>query len=488
MSDCSTPTTPALARADVSTSRVPLYVKAAYGSGSFGTGIMQNSIWMYLMMFYTDIVLLPSKLVGAALSVGRLWDAFTDPLMGQISDRTRTRFGRRRPYIMFGSFLWGAAFAALWMASPGWGTTSKVAYLIVMDLMFATGLTVVSTPYMALGAEITSDYSERSRIVAYRFAFFTIGQVAGSSLLNCAGLIQRASTRFLEGSPALVDGFQAILQSLANTAQASWIAAAIIISMAAVVSLIISGAVPREQFATRAVTRFRLPSAIKTSLQNRNYLRLLGAQFCAVLAGQLGVPLVPYLCKYWLKRPEYIMLAFSTIAVAIVVALPLWMRVGRYLDKSVCFRIACAMAVFNGPISLLTINPRYPLLVFPWAMWAGVCQAGIQTFAQSILADIADEDELLTGERREGMYFGVYTLTQKLIGSFGLIWAGIALSLVGYVPNAEQSSGTLWGMRLLYACVSLGNAAGVILLRGFPLTRARTAEIQNEVRRRANAG
>jgi len=130
------------------------------------------------------------------------------------------------------------------------------------------------------------------------------------------------------------------------------------------------------------------------------------------------------------------------------------------------------------------INPRYPLLVFPWAMWAGVCQVGIQTFAQSMLADIADEDELSTGERREGMYFGVYTLSQKLIVAGGLTWAGIALSLIGYVPNAEQSSGALWGMRLLYACASLGNVAGIVLLRRFPLTRARMSEIQDEVQRR----
>ena len=484
MTEAETPHT----RRRLGASSLPLsfWAKASYGVGSVGIGMMQGSFFLFLLLFYTDTIRLTPSLIGLALAVGRIWDAFSDPLMGQISDRTSSQFGRRRPFVMFGSLFWGLVYVLLWMASPAWSTWTKFSYLVIMDLLFSTALTIVSTPYMALGAELSTDYSERSEIVAYRLVFGHVGNTIGAGLLMYASFIGKCSGHLLGRYCEESAHVSRVLNTMATDDQASWIAAAAIMAVAATLFLLISGLCSRERFATRAARRFRTVEALKVACTNLNYLRVAGTHLVGWLAGQVGSFLLPFLLIYWVKRDEFIQPGIMTLAGISLVVLPAWIALGRRLEKSTCYRIALLIGILTGPASLLTFNPRFSWLFFLWVIWVGTGTAGGHTYCQSMIADVTDEDELSTGERREGMFFGILTFAQKFVGSLGLVWAGVALKLVGYVPGAEQSDGTLWGMRMLYAIPSLSGIAGLFLLRNYRLSRARLAEIQREVTARAS--
>jgi len=264
-----------------SESKLPLWIKGIYGAGYFGFATLQNAFYFFAMLFYTDVVRLSSELVGIALAVGRFFDAFTDPLMGQISDKTRTRFGRRRPYVMFGSIYWGIIFVLVWAALPDWQPFVKFTYLLLMDTLFALGVTVFQTPYMALGAELSLDYSERSSITAYRMAFMQIGNIVGAGLLTLADLIKPRLEQIGQQSSVIYSVLK-ITKSLPN---AEWTTAAIVLAVISVTTMFMSGLVPKERFASRTARGFTSWQALKTTLSNANYRRVIAVHVVNWAAG-----------------------------------------------------------------------------------------------------------------------------------------------------------------------------------------------------------
>ncbi len=478
----SSKTLPSAAPTDLS--KLSAWLKIVYGAGNFGMATLGNAFGMFAMLFYTDVVGLSSQLVGIALSVGRFVDALTDPLMGQISDRTHTRFGRRRPYVMFGSIFWGLVFVSVWLASPDWPTGAKLAYLLLVDVLLAISLTIVTTPYSALGAELTLDYGERSSVAAYKTAFMLCGNVAGAGLVALVDLINRQMAHVAERTGHILRRLMDIARGLPN---AEWSAAAISICIAPVVLMFLSGLIPRERFASRSVRQFSSWQALRATLLNANYRRVIATHVTIGLASSFGWFLIPYLLIYWGRNRSLLMPALAVVALSATGSLPLWTRLGRIVEKSVVLRIACAMSALNCPLSLLLISRSHPHLVFLFAAFAGLSRGAFHTYTASMIADVTDEDELRTGRRREGMYFGVFTFLTKLVGSLGAFWSGFGLALIGYVPNVEQSMGTLWGMRLLFAIPSLSNLAALWFLRHYSLDRYRLQEIHAELAQKNNA-
>lgn len=453
--------------------RLSAWIKGVYALGYFGQTVLQNAFFFFVMLFYTDVVRLPSQFIGVALAIGRIFDAVTNPLMGQMSDRTRTRFGRRRPYIMGGGIFWGVVFVLLWMALPGWSQGAKFAYLVLMDILFAVGVTVFIVPYLALGAELSLDYDERSSIAGYRIAFMQMGQIVGAGMLALA--------YFIKGRMGQWPDLGRLLAWLPNT---EWSAAAIILGVVSIVCMFLSGLIPQERFATRAATEFTSWQAFRATLSNANFRRVVATYVTFYGFTFLGNFMLPYLLIYYIKKPAYIMPLYAVGALSGVATLPLWVRLGRVLEKSVILRIVCVWQATVYPLSLVMFHPSHPWLMVPFAILAGSGQAAFETYSHSLLGDVTDEDDLRTGQRREGMYFGVYNLLLKLAISVGLVWSGFALAFLGYVPNGEQSVGTLWGMRLLFALPFLPVLLGLLYLRRYSLDRARLKAIHQELARR----
>jgi Na+/melibiose symporter-like transporter len=462
-------------------SKLSVWIKSVYGAGYFGQTTLQNASFLFLLIFYTDVVGMPPRLVGLALSVGRIVDAFTDPLMGQVSDRTRTRFGRRRPYIMFGSFVWGLVFLLIWLPSPLWSLGGKFAYLVMTDMLFALCLTLVQTTYFALGAELSLDYNERNSIAGYRLAFMQIGTISAAGFLMLS--------RFFKAQLASVaDGAQQtfhILHYLAARAKSlpnpEWTTAAIVFAVVAVTFMFLSGLVPKERFASRRMERFGIREALKWTLSNANYRRVVGTHTLVFGVSALSSFLIPFITIYLIKRPGFIMPIYAVYALSGIVSLPFWLALGRRLEKSVVLRILCVFHALLCPVAFFSLDPSRPALILLLPVLAGSCQTAFLTYTHSMIGDVTDEDESKTGRRREGIYFGIYTLLLKLVFSMATLWSGFCLAYIGYVPNAEQSAQTLSWMRLLFAIPFLSTLCGLFFVRRYSLSRARLAEIHAAV-------
>jgi Na+/melibiose symporter-like transporter len=460
--------------------RLSVRLKAIYAGGFFGQTVLQNAFYCFVMLFYTDVVALSPQLVGIALAIGRVFDAVTNPAIGQISDRTNTRFGRRRPYIMLGSIFWGATFVTLWLALPAWSQGSKFAYLVAVDVSYALGAALFIVPYLALGAELSLDYDERSSIAGYRIAFMQVGQVVGAAMLTLTILIRDQTAHWEKaGSGGFPIHLPRLLSALPNV---EWSLAGILLAVVSVAGMFLSGLIPKERFATRSASGFTSWVAFKTTLSNRNFVRVVATYATYYGFTSLGNFMLPYLLVYYVKKPSYLLPAYAILAVSGVATLPLWLKLGRILEKSVILRIACVWMATACPLSLVLFSPSYPWLIFLLAFWGGSGQAAFETYSHSLLGDVTDEDEMRTGQRREGMYFGVYNLLLKLAISLGLMWSGFALAVVRYVPNGQQSTATLWGMRLLYAVPFLFIPLGLVYLRSYSLDRGRLAVVQKDLR------
>jgi len=418
-----------------------------------------------------------------------MYDAVTDPMMGQISDHTRSRWGRRRPYIMLGALFWGIVFVLIWMALPGWSQGAKFVYLVAMGILFATGATIFIIPYMALGAEMTLDYHERSNLSAYRIGFMQIGQVVGTGMLWFVSLLKAHLPHAIDANSHASSFTSRIMNTLSSLPNKEWTIAAIIIAVFSTILMFLSGLIPRERFETRAAQRFSLWQAFRTTFSNANFRRVAGTYLTFYGLTFLGNFMLPYLMIYCVKKPSYVMPLYGIAAVSGLLTLPLWLRLGHIFEKSVVLRIICVWESITCPIILLVFNSAHPWLIFILSVYHGSGQAAFETYCHSMVGDVTDEDERETGHRREGMYFGTYNFLLKCAISVGLLWSGFGLALVGYVPNAEQSVGTLWGMKLMFGIPFLSVLSGLFYMRRYSLDSTQLNKIHEELsqKRSANA-
>jgi Na+/melibiose symporter-like transporter len=160
--------------------RIPLWTHINYSIGTMAPSALIVFSRSFLLFFYSQVVGLDAWLAGIALTIGRVWDAVADPLMGAISDRTRSRWGRRRPYIVLGALPLALSYVALWVPPLGWSQASLFVYLVATDILFNTLVTVVVIPYTSLGAELSTDYHERTRVTAIRVLFYQVGWFMGA--------------------------------------------------------------------------------------------------------------------------------------------------------------------------------------------------------------------------------------------------------------------------------------------------------------------
>ena len=160
--------------------RVPLSTHLNYSFGMMAPSALVVFSRSFLLFFYSQVVGLDAWLAGIALTIGRVWDAISDPLMGAISDRTRSRWGRRRPYIIFGALPLALSYVALWVPPIGWSQMELFVYLVATDILFNTLVTIVTIPYTSLGAELSTDYHERTRVTAIRMLFYQVGWFIGA--------------------------------------------------------------------------------------------------------------------------------------------------------------------------------------------------------------------------------------------------------------------------------------------------------------------
>ncbi len=423
-------------------------VKIGYGVGNFGMACITNAVVSYLLYFYTDVIALAPLLVGVALTIPRFWDAVSDPLMGVISDRTVTSSGRRRPYILWGTPVLVFSFILLWYPFASGSSATIFLYLVTANLLFTTAITVVGVPYASLGGELSPHYHERTTVFAYNLAFGMIGGLIGMGMKLVADSLHFQSK------------------------QLSYIFVAVIFGVVSGVLLLCTYFTTKEKFRIKETENkpsfFR---TLKTSFQNKSFRNLALTMIIVNSGITLGVQFLPFMLKYWVNRENLIFPAYAVYTFAVYLGFPVWKKVGEKFDKKHVLTGAFVCAGIIYGLSFFMLKPGGTALMFGWAVLIGFCGAGGLLFPLSMIADIADEDEVQTGVRSEGAFYGINSFITKLALAVGSMTGAFALWLAGFHGGEAPSTAAIMIFRITYIVPIITYfISAVIIYRGYTLT------------------
>lgn len=460
------------------TDALPLKTRLLYGSGTIAFGIKDHGFNALLMLFYNQVVGLPAAWVGSAIMIAMIADALFDPLLGQYSDNVRTRWGRRHPFMYAAALPIALFYLLLWMP-PEMARGAQFAWLVATAILVRFSISLYEIPSTALLAEFTSDYDERTKLVAARF-FFGV----------CGGIAMTVVTfgYFLRPTAAQPVGHL----NAGGYVTYAWVAAAIMM-----LSVLISSLGTQKEVLKRPPP----PPAVKVPigrmlremlgvLVHPAYISILLASLFFAVASGLSLSLSVYFSTYfWELSASQIATVASTavvgILLAFVVVLPLSARFGKKPAAMLMFGLGLVSSVLPLALRLAGLFPGNgdPLLL--WLLMAQFAFTMMTTIAGGILAvsmvaDVTDQIQLETGRRSEGLLFSAATMVNKAISGMGIMLAGLLLAFVGFPDNAQPGqvdADALSGLATIYiVTLSVATTIAIICLAYYPISRSRHME------------
>lgn len=447
--------------------RLSLASKLAFGAGDLSPAIATIIPSFFQFFFLTSVAGLNPLLAGSIRAILTIWDAVNDPIVGWLSDKTRSRWGRRRPWMLYGAVPFGIIYALQWVVPP-FGETGKFIYYLIIGLLFNMAFTIVNVPYTALTAELTDDYDERTSLNAFRFAFSVGGSlIAGALHPMIVGNYSDEATGYLVSG--LIWGGLCILPFF-------WCVAGV-------------REKPLQETSEQSLSFI---AQFRTALQNKAYLFVIGIYLFSWLAVQFTSSiLVPYV-TFWLQRPDLITFMLLAVQGSAFIWLFLWSLISRKIGKKLIYMIGMSFWVVVQ-FALFFIQPTQANLALGLAVLAGVGVATAYIVPWSMLPDAVDIDELKSGQRREGVFYGLMVLLQKIGLAIGQFFMGLLLNQAGYISsesasNIVQPPSALFTMRLMIGPVpTIMLIIGMIIAAYYPINKQRHAEIQAQLAARQNS-
>jgi glycoside/pentoside/hexuronide:cation symporter, GPH family len=449
---------------EIASDKLSKRTKLIYGSGDFGFALTDAMIGVMLAIFLVDVVGLNPGLAAAAIFIGRSVDYINDPLVGYISDRTRTKWGRRRPFLLFGFLPYAILFAMLWWRPPFESQIWLAVYYGAIYALYDTAATILYMPYYALTPELTQNYDERTSLTSYRMAFSLFGTMLAFTvpLAVIGSLRPESSGRIL--AVAAVLGFLSALPQL----------------------LVFFGTRERPEYMN--MVEPELKASIKAAFRNKPFLIVMGIFLFTWMALEIVQATLLFFLKYRMNLESQSDLVTATIFVTALIMLPFWSWVSSRWDKRTAYITGMIYYIFVT-VAIIFIEPSWGMVPFmAMAVLAGIGISAVQVLPWSMIPDAVEWDELNTGERHEGMFYSLVTLFRKIAVSVVVPLALLVLQATGYVSNAAvQPTSAINGIRIL-----MGPIPAVLLLVGvgfaffYPLNRQNFAKIRSElVARRA---
>ncbi len=443
--------------------KLSLLTKFSYAFPAFSLAVIGIPVYVYMPKFYTDVIGLNIAYIGGILLAARIFDAVTDPAIGLLSDRTTSRFGRRRPWIAIGSIFTAAAVIFLFNPPEGISINLNI-WLGLSVFMLFFFWTVVVVPYESLGPELTFNYNERNSLFSFRDGFLIAGTLAAAA------------------SPAIVKGIAGISSSPEDERYVFFILS-VIYAPLIILSCLWCVTVLKENNILQKREHLSITKGLSYTFKNRPFLILLAAYTISAIGNNLPATLILFYVQYVLQSPLadlFLLLYFITG----ILFLPLWIKAAERFGKKNAWLSAMAIntGAFIGVFFLGAGDTvMYGILVFLSGTGFGATLA----LPSSMQADVIDYDELMTGERREGQYVGIWSFAKKAAAAFGVGIALTILGLSGYEPNVQQNESVKYTLRVLYALVPcLCNAAGFIIALYYPITGAEFEKIRKSIQER----
>ena len=455
--------------------QLPLRTKVMWGFGGLADNFMFNTLAALGTLVYVNHFKLSPVLAGLALGLPRIFDAITDPLIGNLSDNSKSRWGRRRPFMFVGvlgcvlllPLLWTVPMAET--ASNPWYNNVPFLYIVVVGSLLALAYTFFVVPYTALGFELTPDYDERTRVVRWRMYIGLFGSLAAGWLFRLAAD---------EYWPSLADG-------------AFWV------TVGVAVIVLVSGLIPvfgcKEDLAVEEQEPIKFFEAVRYTMTNRPFIILFISFTTIIIALFSSQSIAPLLLQHYVFGGDAIKLgnfqgALMTMGMVLsYVSILLIGWISMRTSKRTAMVTGLALAFVGTALTFIAIDPRWPWMLFLATFIAYLGLQGCWLMVDSMIADVCDDDELRSGRRREGMFSAVKGFALKAAQGLTFGIGGYMATAAGYDPQIVERAGldeaTAWKMKAAlvgFQCAGLLVAIAVMWL--YPITRQRAEETQRMLR------
>jgi GPH family glycoside/pentoside/hexuronide:cation symporter len=433
--------------------KLPVSLKLGWGTGAFGVAMLMNGIAVLIFFYLVGILKLEPALAGAVIFVAKLFDVVTDPIVGLWSDRYHSPNGRRRPFLLWGGLVSAISFAMIFNTPVFAEQWMTAAYVLTALCIYTLGYTLFNVPYMAMPAEMTDDYHERSSIHAYRIVFVSSGA-------------------FLAAAVA-----PAVLEWLGKTERSSYAIVSVVIAFGILITMTIAYfATAKARFTERNSSMTNLVEEFHAVRRNKHFLRLISVKFAQLTGVQATQAAIIFFIVQSLGLGLDILVVYgATLTITTVFAAPILVKLSVRFGKREAYYVAAGAYVIVA-LSWSFAQPGEPTIGFVWrAVLVGIAATGNVVLAMSMLTDIINYDSRTTGVRREGAYTALYSFVEKLTAALGPLIIGFALQLANFDTSlpADVPQGGDVDIALLFAVSWLPAAAGLLavwLLTGYKLT------------------
>ena len=467
---------------NASKDRLSFWMKLLYGSGDWGISSIGMMRSIFYAIYLTDVVGLAPRLASFGALVGIVWDAVNDPIIGILSDHLHTRWGRRRPFLLWFAIPFGLSFVILWSA-PSWENQIALLIYVTLSFMLADTLqTLVGVPFLSLTPELTPDYDERTTLTSFR-SFF---QLTGALTVVIA-------------APAIVD---MVLASGGSQQQGFMLVGAIFGGIGAMPLLLI-GLYVRETSTPEQIESIPFRETLKAAWQNIPFRYAVGIHMLNWSAVDMITVAFPYFLLYWVARGNllasihilgfdlaYESAFFGILMSVCIVCIPFWLWMARWRNKREAYMLGMIFWV-AVQLTIFTIQPGNTTYLLIIAALAGIGVSAAYTLPDSMFADVIEWDELRTRRRQEGIFYGIRTLIRKLTGALVIFITLQLLGWSGYISPPKgtlqftQTNSALHMIRLLVSPLGAMILCGTIFFAWlFPLSREKHARIQKLLEQR----
>ena len=466
--------------------KIRLSEKIGYGLGDMSSSMFWKLFGAYLMIFYTDVFGISAAVVGTMFAVTRVWDSFFDPVVGAVADRTSSRWGRFRPYLLFLAVPFGV-IGILTFLTPPFGQTGKIVYAFITYALMMMVYSAINVPYASLLGVMSPDPADRNTLATYRMTFAYLGSFL--ALLLFMPLVN-AFGGGNSGGPML---------GWLTAPQAGWLMAAGVIAVVCVLLFLGCFALTKERVKPVRQGKTSLKTDLRDLLHNRPWWILLGAGVASLVFNSIRDGATVYYFKYYVDETAvgsisflglpfvlsglYLAVGQAANILGVILAAPVSNRIGKRRTFMAAMAVASVLSV-----AFFWLGKDQLVPIFILQALISVCAGSIFPLLWSMYADCADYSELQTGNRATGLIFSSSSMSQKFGWAFGTAITGWMLAQFGFQANAVQSAETLQGIRMFLSLLPAAGAfLSLVFIYFYPLSEQKMRQITHELEEKRTA-